>query len=108
MQESQFHAWVRRSLGEGNGNLLPVFLPEKFYGLRNLVSYSPWGCKESDTTELLTLTNVSSGSGPGEHRKMNKMLFLEDAVLRETEVCIQWPPSQGHWPREAAPSFRLS
>ena len=39
---------------------------------------------------------------------MNKMLFLEDAVLGESEVCIQWPPSQGHWPREAAPSFRLS
>ena len=29
----------------------PVFLPEKSHGQRSLVSYSPWGCKESDTTE---------------------------------------------------------
>ena len=29
----------------------PVFLPGKSHGLRSLVGYSPWGCKESDTTE---------------------------------------------------------
>ena len=31
----------------------PVFLPGKSHGRRSLVGYSPWGCKESDTTELL-------------------------------------------------------
>ena len=30
-----------------------VFLPEKSHGQRNLVGYSPWGCKESDMTEQL-------------------------------------------------------
>ena len=30
-----------------------VLLPGKFCGLRSLVGYSPWGCKEVDTTELL-------------------------------------------------------
>ena len=29
----------------------PVFLPGKSQGQRNLVDYSPWGCKESDMTE---------------------------------------------------------
>ena len=29
----------------------PILLPGKFHGQRNLVGYSPWGCKESDTTE---------------------------------------------------------
>ena len=29
----------------------PVLLPGKSHGERNLVGYSPWGCKESDTTE---------------------------------------------------------
>ena len=29
----------------------PVFWPEEFHGL-----YSPWGCKESDTTERLSLS----------------------------------------------------
>ena len=31
----------------------PVFLPGKSHGLRILVGYSPWGRKESDTTERL-------------------------------------------------------
>ena len=34
-----------RSLGEGKG-YTPVFWPGEFHGL-----YSPWGCRESDTTE---------------------------------------------------------
>ena len=29
----------------------PLFLPVKSHGQRNLASFSPWGCKESDTTE---------------------------------------------------------
>ena len=31
----------------------PVILPGRFHGLRSLVGYSPWGCKESDMTEQL-------------------------------------------------------
>ena len=33
----------------------PVFLPGESHGQRSLVGYSPWGPKESDTTERLTL-----------------------------------------------------
>jgi len=29
----------------------PVFLPGKSHGWRSLAGYSPWGRKESDTTE---------------------------------------------------------
>ena len=29
----------------------PVFLPGESHGQRSLAGYSPWGCKESDTTE---------------------------------------------------------
>ena len=39
----------------------PVFLPGEFHGQRSLVGYSPWGCKESDTTELLTSPNTLGG-----------------------------------------------
>ena len=31
-----------------------VFLPGEYYGQRNLVGYSPWGHKESDTTDQLS------------------------------------------------------
>ena len=40
-----------RCSGEGNGNPLLVLLPGKSHGWRSVVGYSPWGCKESDTTE---------------------------------------------------------
>ena len=42
-----------RSPGEGNGNPLQHFCLENFHGLRSLGGYSPWGRKESDTTERL-------------------------------------------------------
>ena len=38
-----------RSVGVGKGD--PVFLPGKSHGQRSLVGYSPWGCREPDTTE---------------------------------------------------------
>ena len=46
--------------GERNGNPLtthwqptPVLMPGKSHGLRSLVGYSSWGCKESGMTEQL-------------------------------------------------------
>ena len=32
-----------------------VFLPGESHGQRSLVGYSPWACKETDTTGRLTL-----------------------------------------------------
>ena len=51
MKETQ-ETWAR-SLLQGEGGLAthPVFLPGKSHGQRSLVGYSPWGPKESDTTE---------------------------------------------------------
>jgi len=40
-----------RSPEGGNGNPLSVFLPGKSHGQGILAGCSPWGCKESDTTE---------------------------------------------------------
>ena len=46
-----------RSPGEGNEWLsIPAFLPGKFHGQRSLVGYSPWGRKELDMIEQLTLS----------------------------------------------------
>ena len=33
----------------------PVFSPGESHGQKNLVGYSPWDCKESDTTEQLSV-----------------------------------------------------
>ena len=42
-----------RSPGGKKWKPTPVLLPGKSHGLRSLVGYSPWGSKESDTTERL-------------------------------------------------------
>ena len=44
-----------KSPGEGNGNLLQYSCLENPHYQRNLEGYSPWGCKELDMTERLTL-----------------------------------------------------
>ena len=41
----------------------PVFLPGKSHGLKSLTGYSPWGHKESDTTERLTHTPQHERTG---------------------------------------------
>ena len=46
-----------RSSGQGMATT-PVFLPAKSHGQRNLAGYSPWGCKELDTTERLSFAIV--------------------------------------------------
>ena len=45
----------------GKGNLpTSVFLPGDSHGQRSLVGYSPWGHKESDMTEQLTVSHYVS------------------------------------------------
>ena len=49
-----FDPWVGKIPWSRKWQPTPVFLPGKFHGQRRLVGYSPWGCKESDTTEWLS------------------------------------------------------
>ena len=54
LQETRFDSWVRKILWRREWLPTPVFLPGELYGQRSLGSYSPWGHKESDTSEILT------------------------------------------------------
>ena len=47
--------WVRKIPWRRKWQFTPVLLPGKSHGQRSLVGYSPWGCKESDTTERVHL-----------------------------------------------------
>ena len=44
-----------RSPGRGHGNPLQYSCLENPHGRKSLVGFSPWGCKESDTTEWLNI-----------------------------------------------------
>ena len=46
-----------RSPGGGHDNPFQYFCLENPHGQRSLVDYNPWGHKESDTAERLTLYN---------------------------------------------------
>ena len=47
----RFSPWVEKIPWSRKWQPTPVFLPGKLHGQRSLVGYSPWGRKESDTTE---------------------------------------------------------
>ena len=49
----EFDSWVRKIPWRRKWQPIPVFLPGESYGQRSLAGYSPWGGKESDTTEWL-------------------------------------------------------
>ena len=68
-----------------------VLLPGKYHGWRSLISYSPWGLKELDTTELLHFHfhSLSQASRKVEFfpwRRLNSFFLLLSALLR----LVQW------------------
>ena len=52
MQETQVQSLGWKDPLEKEMATHSVFLPGKSHGQRNLVGYSPWGCKESDMTDI--------------------------------------------------------
>ena len=69
---------------EGNGTPLQYSCLEKSHGQRSLVGFSPWGCKESDTTERLhfhfSLSCIGEGNGNPLHCS-----------------CLENPQDRGAW-----------
>ena len=53
---SGFDPWVGKIPWRKEWLTIPVELPREFQGQRSLEGYSPWGRKESDTTESLSLS----------------------------------------------------
>ena len=47
----RFDPWVGKIPWRRKWQPTPVFLPGESHGQRSLAGYSPYGCKESDTTE---------------------------------------------------------
>ena len=59
-----FDPWVRKIPWRRDWQPTAVFLPGESHGQRSLVGYSPWGRKEWDRTERLSLLL----SQPAQHR----------------------------------------
>ena len=52
----KFDPWARKIPWRRKWQPTPVFLPGKSHGQRNLVGYSPWGCKRVER-DLATKIN---------------------------------------------------
>ena len=60
--EAWFDLWVGKIPWRRDWQPIPLFLPGEFHGQLSLAGYSPWGHKESDITERLTLFTFIVGS----------------------------------------------
>jgi len=70
----------------------PVFLPGESHGGRSLVGYSPWGCKESDTTELLHFTSEEEKAKV--YEKILEEIIVENFPNMEKEIANQVQEAQ--------------
>ena len=59
-RKHKFDPWVGKIPWSSKWQLTLVFLPGKFHGERSLAVCSPWGHKESDMTEQLSMHIVTS------------------------------------------------
>ena len=64
-------------------------LPGKSHGQRSLEGYSPWGRKESDTTERLHFTEIRRA--PGLTPKcLKQVVFISSPISIGTFLVAQW------------------
>ena len=67
-------------------------MPGESHGLKSLVSYSPWGCKESSTAEKLTLHRQARGPVSG--IKLGEKTGSTDAESKTERNKTDGPGSQ--------------
>ena len=101
---AMWETWVQ-SLGredplERGMATIPVFLPGEFHGQRSLADYSPWGRKESDTTEQLTHTQYTCLENP-----MNRGAWR--ATVHRVPKSQTWLKRLGMHARTAPPTSKF-
>ena len=79
MQETQFRSLDWEDTLEKGRATCSSILPGEFHGQRRSLAGSPWGWKESDTTERLTLSHTKSKS----KNEWNGYLNLNILSLKE-------------------------
>ena len=80
-----FDPWVRKIPWIRDWQLIPAYLPGESHGKWSLVGYSPWGGKELDTTEQLSLSLFKGF-------KLALVILPNDKIVPITYCCIQKHP----------------
>ena len=87
-----FDHWVRKIPWRREWQPTPVFLPGEFCGQRSLVGYSPWGPKESGTTEqpthntLWTWFNWDFLSWSEWSKHIRRCKYLEEKKMKSSHL----------------------
>ena len=77
--------WVGKIPWSRTWQPTPVFLPGESHGQRSLAGYSPWGHKESDMTEWLSLVQFSSVQ-PGRLLSIRSKRVRHDWVAKHSRA----------------------
>ena len=82
----RFDPWVGKTPWRRKWQPTPLSLPGEFHGQCSLVGYSPWGRKDSDTTEA----TVSSFSFDQSRNKWKEIMrFSPDDPAPKSWICTQ-------------------
>ena len=76
----EFDSWVKKIPWGRKWQPTPIFLPEKSHGQRSLEGYSPWGLKESDTSEQLNHNSRAREMGKAVRKHCNTVLQRPSTV----------------------------
>ena len=104
-QEPRLDPWVGKIPWRRAWQPTPLFLLGKSYGPRSLASHSPWGHKESDTTEQLS-TFCHKQSWPSKrftvfltpgvipecynNRSVNHLKIIDLPFLKDRKITGEW------------------
>ena len=85
-----FDPWVRKISWRRKWQLILVFLSGKAQEQRNLVGYSPWGLKESDTIEQLRESVLSQNTHTHTHTHTISLFYT--SLIGPFIPCTHWIP----------------
>ena len=86
----RFNPWVRKIAWRRKWQPTPVLLPGKSHGQKSLAGYRPWGGKESDIIEWLSMFKHT-------HTHQNKSDVLGTEVRSVWQLCCEWGRGGGKW-----------
>ena len=103
----RFDSWVRNIPCRKRWQPTQVFLPGKPHGQRSPAGYSPWGCKESDTTEHTCTQRCDTLS---QYSRLSPALCprIADAALEtcpRTRLCSRVHTQVCRWDIHRLPPF---
>ena len=92
MLESRFDPWIGKIPWRREWQPTPVFLPGESHGQRSLAGCSPWGHKESDTTEQVSTHSTGPRSWP------SYPCLIQAPAARHPGQCVSFSRAGSQWP----------